>query len=314
MILNFVFQPNAPLWPKILHLDTLVPNCRDSSRIHNCRYTTNLNTFGFDMNLGFIGTGEITSSIVTGLCSSVTMPHSIRLSPRNPAIAKRLANRFDGVSISSSNQEVLDQCDTIVIAVRPQVARDVLSELHFRPDHQVVSLVSALSLRSVSEIVAPAVRVTRAVPLPSTAERLRPTGIYPPESAACDLFAALGTVFAVETENEFDAMCAVTATIAAYFAFIERIGSWLAQHGIPESKARDHIARMFWGLTASAVDGPERSFQSLASNHATAGGINEQFLRYLIDHGLLTNVSEALDAVLSRISSPLQSTDVETAY
>jgi pyrroline-5-carboxylate reductase len=256
------------------------------------------------MNLGFIGTGEITSSIVTGLCSSVSTPQSIRLSPRNPAIAKKLADRFKRVSISSCNQEVLDHSDTIVIAVRPQVARDVLSELHFRPDHQVVSLVSALSLRSVAEIVAPAVRVTRAVPLPSTAKRLSPTGIYPPEPAACDLFAALGTVFAVESENEFDAMCAVTATIATYFAFTERIGSWLAQRGIPESKARDYIARMFWGLAASAVDAPARSFELLAGNHATAGGINEQFLRYLIEHGLLTSVSEALDAVLSRISAP----------
>jgi hypothetical protein len=43
---------------------------------------------------------------------------------------------------------------------------------------------------------------------------------------------------------------------------------------IPESKAHDYIARMFWGLTASAVDAPERSFQALAGNHATAGGEN----------------------------------------
>jgi pyrroline-5-carboxylate reductase len=265
------------------------------------------------MKLGFIGTGEITSSMVTGLCSSVTAPHSIRLSPRNAVIAKTLSDRFNGVSIAASNQEVLDHCDTIVIAIRPQVVRDVLSELHFRPDHQVISLVSALSLRSVSEIVAPAVRVTRAVPLPSTAKRLSPTGIYPQESAACDLFAALGTVFPVESENEFDAMCAVTATIATHFAFIEHIGSWLAQHEIPESKARDYIARMFWGLTASAVEAPERSFQSLANNHATAGGINEQFLKYLIEHGLLTNVSEGLDAVLSRISAQSPSSDVGTA-
>jgi pyrroline-5-carboxylate reductase len=266
------------------------------------------------MKLGFIGTGEITSSIVTGLCSSVTTPHSIHLSSRNAAIAKKLANRFSGVSIASSNQEVLDQSDTIVIAVRPQVARDVLSELHFRPDHQVVSLVSSLSLRSVSEIVAPAVRVSRAVPLPSTAECLSPTGIYPPEAAACDLFATLGTVFAVESENEFDAMCAVTATIATYFAFIERIGSWLAQQGIPELKAREYIARMFWGVTTSTVDAPERTFQSLADDHATAGGINEQFLRHLVNQGLLTNVSEALDAVLSRISASSQRSGAGTAY
>jgi len=259
------------------------------------------------MKLGFIGTGEITSSIVTGLSSSGTTLHSIRLSPRNPAIAKDLANRFNAVSIASCNQEVLDQCETIVIAVRPQAARSVLAELHFRPDHQVISLVSALSWRSVSELVAPAVRVTRAAPLPSTAKRLSPTAIYPPHQAVCDLFAMLGNVFAVEGEKEFDAMCAATATIASYFAFTHGIASWLARHGVSESKAREYVARMFWGLTTTAVDAPERSFQSLAGNHATAGGINEQFLRHLVEHGLLTRVSEALDAVLCQIRAESQS-------
>ena len=46
------------------------------------------------MQLGFIGTGEITSSIVTGLSSSGVTAHSVWLSPRNSAIANGLANRF----------------------------------------------------------------------------------------------------------------------------------------------------------------------------------------------------------------------------
>jgi len=75
------------------------------------------------MQLGFIGTGEITSSIVTGLCSFGTTSHSIRLSPRNAAVATELSNRFKGISVASSNQEVLDHSDTIVIAVRPAAAR-----------------------------------------------------------------------------------------------------------------------------------------------------------------------------------------------
>ena len=255
------------------------------------------------MQLGFIGTGEITSSIVTGLCSSGGSPHSIRLSPRNRAVAEELANRFNGISIASCNQEVLDHCDTIVVAVRPAIARSVLSELRFRPDHLVISLVSALTVRSLSDLAAPVVRITRAVPLPSTAERLSPTAIYPPDQAAHDLFAALGTVFAVESEKEFDAMCATTATIASYLAFIQRIASWLSEQGVRESKANEYIARLFLGVTTTAVDTAQRSFQSLAANHATAGGINEQFLKHLVEHGLLTSVSEALNAILHRIST-----------
>jgi pyrroline-5-carboxylate reductase len=253
------------------------------------------------MQLGFIGTGEITSSIVTGLSSSGMLAHSIGLSPRNSAIANGLANRFQGISVASCNQEVLDHSDTIVIAVKPSAARNVLSELRFRPDHQVIRLVSALSLRSLSEFVVPAVRTARAVPLPSTAKRLSPTAIYPPDPVAFELFAALGTVFPVRAENEFDAICATTATIASYYAFNETIASWLEQQGVPAPQARDYIARLFLGVTTGAVEASERSFQSLAATHATAGGINEQFLNYLVEHGLLTRVSEALDAVLHRI-------------
>jgi pyrroline-5-carboxylate reductase len=254
------------------------------------------------MLLGFIGTGEITSSIVTGLSSSGAPTHSIRLSPRNPAIAKELANRFNGISVASCNQEVLDLSDAIVIAVRPLAAREVLSELRFRPDHQVISLVSALSVRSLSELVTPAVRITRAVPLPSTAKRLSPTAICPPDHVAFELFAAVGTVFPVERESEFDAICVSTATIASFFAFSERIASWLEQHGVPAPQARDYTARLFLGVMTGAVEAPERSFQALAAAYATRDGINEQFLKQLVEHGLLTTVSEALDAVLHRIS------------
>ncbi len=255
------------------------------------------------MQLGFIGTGEITASIVTGLSSSGAKAHTIWLSPRNPVIARTLADRFEGTVVASSNQEVLDHSETIVIAVRPPVARTVLSELHFRADHQVISLVAALPLKSVSELVAPATRVTRAVPLPSTARRLSPTAIHPPDEAARALFGDLGTVFPVESEKAFDAVCATTATIASYCAFAEGIASWLAQRGVEESKAEEYIARLFLGVTASAVDSTGRRFQSLAAHHATAGGINEQFLHHLVDRGLLVSVSEGLDAILHRISA-----------
>jgi len=258
------------------------------------------------MKIGFVGTGEITLALVTGLSSSGAAPHSIRLSPRNQAIAADLAHRFPGVSVASSNQEVLDSCETAVIAVKPQVARSVLSELRFRPDHHVISVVSALSLRSVCDLVAPAAKVTRAVPLPSTAKRLGPTAIYPPDWLVENFFATLGTVFAVETEDEFNAMCAATATIASYFAFNDTVACWLAQNSIPESKARDYVARMVFGLTTGAVDASERSFQSLASQHATAGGINEQFLKHLADRGVLRSVSEGLDSVMRRIKTASQ--------
>lgn len=76
-----------------------------------------------------------------------------------------------------------------------------------------------------------------------------------------------------------------------------------------ESKAREYIARLFLGVTSTAVDTAERGFQSLAANHATPGGINEQFLKHMVERGLLTSISEALDAILRRISAELRRPD-----
>lgn len=254
------------------------------------------------MQLGFIGTGEITSAIVTGLCSYGDTCHNIWLSPRNPAIAHELANRFPGISVASSNQEVLDRADTIVVAVRPAGARQVLSELSFRPEHRVISLVAALSVRSLSELVAPATQTARAVPMPAAAKRLSPTPIYPGDPVALDLFNAVGTVFPVEREDELNAFSTASATVASYYAFNEAIATWLERQGVPASQARDYIAQLFYGVTTGAIEACERSFHSLAATHATAGGLNEQVLQHFVEHGVLKAVPEALDAVLGRIS------------
>jgi pyrroline-5-carboxylate reductase len=246
------------------------------------------------MKLGFVGTGEITAAMVTGFSSLECPQHSIRLSPRNAAIAEKLALHFSNVSIASSNQDVLDSSEMVMIAVRPSIVQSVLSTLRFRADHCVISVVSTLLLHSVAELVVPATRVIRAVPLPSTAKRIGPTGIYPRDRDVEELFAGVGTVFAVESEREFDAICAATATIASFYAFMD---------GVAQQQACDYVARMVLGLTSGAVDAPERSFGSLAGDHATAGGINEHFLKRFVERGALQSISEGLDAVMAKIRS-----------
>ena len=62
-----------------------------------------------------------------------------------------------------------------------------------------------------------------------------------------------------------------------------------------------HIARLFLGVAMGAVDEPHRSFESLATSHATSGGINEQFLKHVVECGLRTSVSDGFDAVLRRL-------------
>ena len=54
------------------------------------------------MNLGFIGTGKIASSVITGICTSKISFNKIIISPRNKNIAKNLKQKFKKVIIAVS--------------------------------------------------------------------------------------------------------------------------------------------------------------------------------------------------------------------
>ncbi|QOY88015.1 pyrroline-5-carboxylate reductase [Paludibaculum fermentans] len=262
------------------------------------------------MTLGFLGTGAITEAIVTGLSMPGGPAQPIRLSPRNPSIAAGLAARFENVTVCASNQAVLDTCDTIILAVRPQITPKVLSELHFAPTHTVISLVAGFSAVRIAGLVAPSAAISRAIPLPSVAQRRSPIAVYPPQSVAASLFAPLGQVFGIETEAHLNALSTATSTMAAYFGFMGQISSWVAAKGIPEQQARQYIAQLFAGLAGTGLEESGQSPADLAAAHSTPGGLNEQLLRHLTDHGVFQTLTDALDAVHRRASGmqPLPAT------
>jgi pyrroline-5-carboxylate reductase len=221
------------------------------------------------------------------------------LSPRNAAVAANLASQFDQVSVAGSNQEVLDCSEIVVLAVRPQVAAEVLSGLRFSSNQTVISLVAGFPTRRIAELVTPAVNIWRAIPLPSVAQRRSPIALYPPGGPPAGLFALLGRVFEIEKEDQLNALSTATSTMAAYFAFAGHIASWVARKGIPEQQCRQYVAAMFAGL-ADAGRLSASSFEDLATAHATPGGLNEQVVRDLTDHGVFDTLTKALDSVHRR--------------
>ena len=77
------------------------------------------------MNLGFIGTGKIASSVITGICTSKISFKKILISPRNKNIAKNLKKKFKKVTIAKNNQQIVDKCDWVFLAVTPTVGEKI---------------------------------------------------------------------------------------------------------------------------------------------------------------------------------------------
>jgi pyrroline-5-carboxylate reductase len=253
------------------------------------------------MAYGVIGVGAIGAAIVTGLCESVDEAPGLLLSPRNAEVAAGLAQRFATVDVGASNQAVVDGARVVVVCLRPQVAQTVLAELRFPADRVVISAMAGVSVETVQRLVAPATDVARVIPLPSVARRDGITPVHPPNAAATALFDRLGETVELADAKAFEAFSASTATLAAHFAYLSAIAAWLESQGIPEAAATRHVASMFAGL-AEATRCGER-FEQLAREHATSGGINEQFLNWLEPGGTSEQVSLGLQRVLDRLNA-----------
>jgi pyrroline-5-carboxylate reductase len=247
---------------------------------------------------GLIGVGALASAIVTGLCGGEEPP-SLTLSPRNAEIAGALAARHGSVSVAADNQAVLDAAPVVLLCVRPQVAREVLGALRFRPDHVVISAMAGIAVDELRRLVAPATDVARCVPLPAVARRAGITPVHPPQAAAKALFDRLGRAVELTDVDAYDAFAVATATIAAHFEYLRTIGAWMERRGVPAEDAQRYLAATFADLGGTLEH--VHDFEHLARDHATAGGINELFLRTLAEAGVYDEVRAGLDRVLARL-------------
>ena len=133
------------------------------------------------MKLGFIGTGKIASSVITGICTSKISFKKILVSPRNRNVAQKLKKRFRKVNIATTNQEIVDKCNWVFLAVTPKVGKKILPKLNFRSNQKIISFISTINLAQLKKIVKKRATIVRAIPLPPISLGKGPVPICPPD-------------------------------------------------------------------------------------------------------------------------------------
>jgi pyrroline-5-carboxylate reductase len=251
---------------------------------------------------GVLGVGAIARAIVTGLCAGVADPPSILLSPRGAATAAELAGRYPSVEVAADNQAVLDASEVVLVCLRTADAA-LLGELAWRPDHVVVSATATLGMPRLLELVAPATRACRSVPMPPVADRAGLTAVHPPLAEARDLFDRLGRTLEVEDVTAYEALSATSATLAGFFEYLSTQSDWLEARGIAPADARQYVAATYAGALTSLEAEAAPDFAELAGEYATPGGVNEQVARELREAGAFEALDRALDGALDRLAT-----------
>jgi pyrroline-5-carboxylate reductase len=252
--------------------------------------------------IGFVGTGAITDAMVRGLLTEPAAVSYVMVSQRSADISAKLSADFPTVIVSGDNQAIVDECDTVVLAIRPQIAEEVIRPLRFRDGQSVISVVAATSRSALLDWIGADVRLSQAIPLPFVGRRKGVTAVYPPDTDTAAMFDVLGKAVECETKTEYDLLAAASALMATYFGIMQTTAAWLAENGLPEEKGRAYLAPLFSGLAETALlAGKDVEFLEMSHEFATRGGLNEQLLHDFNKDGGSRSLVLALDRVFARI-------------
>ena len=254
------------------------------------------------MKLGFIGTGKITSSVVTGICRSKITFKKILLSPRNRNVAKKLKKKFRKVSIAKNNQEIVNSCNWIFLAVTPTVAQKIIKNLKFKSSQTIVSFISTMTLPQLKKAIKVKAQIVRAIPLPPISLRKGPVPVFPPNKKVRNFFNKLGTTVEINNEKLSKNFWSTSGMMAPFYELLSTMSNWLVKRGVKRDKAQKYITSLFVALSQDAVVNSNKNLKHLVKESQTPRGLNEQGVKELRKAGFYRATEKTLNSILKRLN------------
>ena len=254
------------------------------------------------MRLGFIGTGKIASSVITGICNSKISFKKILVSPRNRNIAQKLKRKFRKVSIAKNNQEIVNACNWVFLAVTPKVGKKIIPNLKFRSNQKVISFIATINLAQLKKAIGKKVKIVRAIPLPPISIRKGPVPICPPDKQVKSFFNKLGTTVEIKNEKSSKNFWATSGMMAPFYEMLKVLSDWLVKRGIKRNEAQKYITSLFVALSEDSVMNSKKDLKYLVKDSQTPRGLNEQAVKQLRKADFYRSLEKSLNSILKRLN------------
>ena len=254
------------------------------------------------MNLGFIGTGKIASSVITGICTSKIKCKKIIISPRNKKIAQTLRRKFKKIIIAKDNQQIIDKCDWVFLSVTPTVGERIIKDLKFKSRQTIISFISTITLSQLKKAIKVKAKIVRAIPLPPISLRKGPVPICPPNLKVKRFFNQLGTTVEIEKEKSSINFWSTSGMMAPFYELLRVMTDWLVKRGVKKDNAQKYITSLFLALSEDAVVNSKEDLQHLVRESQTPKGLNEQGVKELTKAGFYKSLEKTLNSIHKRLS------------
>lgn len=236
--------------------------------------------------IAILGTGSMGKAILSGMLAAGTSPASVRVTTKSKASADAIFSNH-GVqataleSDSAANSSAAKDADLVILAVKPNMILETLSEVAsvLKPDCLVVSVAAGITTAAMEEQLSGNAAVVRAMPNTPSVVGLGVTGISKGSNVspkqldlAVELFSSVGKVLVVD-ESKIDALSTISGSGPAYvFYFAEKLITAAKSLGFSEQEASLMVKETFLGsatLLATSSSSPEELRLQVTSPNGT---------------------------------------------
>ena len=262
----------------------------------------------YKYKLGFIGAGNMALAIASALAKSGLYDGADLIGSDISAQRRDLfAEKLKATAVDDNHQVIRD-AQTVILAIKPQQAQDVLKPLAgtVSSEQLIISIMAGVTCSTIEGLLAGEVATVRVMPNLALSVGQGMTAICPGSRASNDdltlvekMFKVCGQVIVVD-EKQMHAVTAVSGSGPAYFFyFVEAMIKTAKEVGLSDEQAKLLAKQTCLGAAKRMLAGPEEPAQ-LRREVTSKGGTTEAAMKVMEQAKLDEIISQAILAAVER--------------
>ena len=258
--------------------------------------------------IGFIGAGNMAYALINGLLNNGYDSKNIKVSdPNDELLQKREAEL--NITTFANNSSLVEVCDIIVFAVKPQVLSEVCLELRdkIKPNHLFISIVAGIRVNDINRWLGGNYSLVRTMPNTPALMQHGVTGLFPNElvndkqkALVTTILSSVGDCFWVNEERLIDAITAISGSGPAYFFLLMQSMTQAGMAlGLDEKTAKELSVQTGFGASLMATKSGKDP-RILRTNVTSPNGTTQAAIEYFQDQNFEGIVANATRAAFDR--------------
>ncbi len=248
----------------------------------------------------FIGGGNMAKALIGGLISKGVNNRDIKVIDPDPKARKECESLYE-VRTFTNLKSTESDADVTILAVKPNLVQDALTSFNPKDRSLLVSVAAGIKISTLEKVLGQNKAIVRSMPNTpaligkgATVVRSNTNVNETQEKMVEELFGAVGIVRWIESEDDLDAVTAISGSGPAYFfLFAELIETAAIQLGLEKKLARELSFQTFYGSALLLENSPD-SAKTLREKVTSPGGTTEKALASLEKNNLYSLLLEAI--------------------